>query len=148
MLGPLSKAQPRRESLRLAEQRISEWESSNNFQLPDDFREFVARWNGGYLFGMDIVPLEQSLYMRAGLLAFHNWGNGDFDCLDPSAGKDSGVVFANHENGQTTQVAPSFRDWLARAIEEKKTRGVLLHPMDYAISNPGFRGLYAHIVDS
>ena len=130
----------------LDESMISNWEITNKLELPEDYRKFVKRWNGGSLFGLEMVPLEQSTYEREGILAIHNWGNGDFDGfevhLDHKVGQ---IVFANHENGLTFPLTTSFYDWLRNVIEEMLKERIIYHPMDYSISKPTYQGIYSHI---
>jgi len=130
----------------LDETVISNWEIVNQVGLPEDYRRFVSQWNGGSLFGLEIVPLEQSLYEYERILAIHNWGNGDFDGFEIlSENKVGQIVFANHENGLTFPVRVSFYDWLRDVIEEMLKQNVVYHPMDYSISKPNYQGIYSHI---
>jgi hypothetical protein len=130
----------------LSRAQIREWETSNKKVLSEDFLAFIGRWNGGHLFGLEILPLEETNYIGAeSHLSFHNWGNGDLDCIGISSENSGKIFFANHENGQISQVAPSFYIWLSKVIEEKQKHRVLYHPMDYIISKPTYRGLYADV---
>ena len=131
----------------LNETMISNWEATNKLELPEDYRKFIKRWNGGSLFGLEIIPLEQSIYEREGILVIHNWGNGDFDGFEIHSDHKVGqIVFANHQNGLTFPVSISFYDWLRSIIKEILEQKVVYHPMDYSISKPSYPGIYSHIL--
>ena len=130
----------------LSRAQVRKWEISNKNTLPEDYLFFIERWNGGFLYGLEILALEEAHYDNdESLLAFHGWGNGDFDCIGLLPKHSGQIFFVNHENGQISQVSSSFSVWLEKVIEEKQKHKVLCHPMDYIISKPTYRGLYADI---
>lgn len=124
----------------LAPDRIDRWESDRDLKLPKDFREFLLNWNGADLFGLDIKSLESWAWPDPGLVDFHNWGNGDFDCLDLRKPGKAPVVFMDHETGCEVVISPSFGAWLRESLGELNSRGTLRHPMDYR--DEADKGLY------
>lgn len=79
------------------------------------------------------------------ILTFHNWGNGDFDCLFVGSEfpKDS-IVFMSHSENKLVIVSDSLNNWFADVIGVIKNIGTLLHPLDYKIR--GSDGIYKNIL--
>ena len=129
--------------------QLAKYEASIAFDLPCELRELLLVTNGMDYFGLDIMPIdEQSCFPEQGIIAFHNWGNGDFDCIaaSPSTYPDGAVVFMNHSPNVTVRIAGSLSEWLERAAGEIRETGILLHPSDYrARREPG---LYQHVLAS
>jgi hypothetical protein len=129
----------------LTDSVIKSWERGHNTMLPPDLREFMRRWNGGGFFCLMLEPLENFDLNAPGLLAFHNWGNGDFDCVRFLDSGKSEMVFHNHETGEVTTIAASFAEWLQRAVDEMKKKGTLYHPMDYSAMTIEYEGLHKRV---
>lgn len=127
------------------EEDIANWESSNGVKIPADMIAFLRRWNGGDFYFLCFEPLRDLGVNAPGMLAFHNWGNGDFDCLRFRENGNADVVFYNHETGATVTIAPSFSNWLMRVIDEMRTIGTLLHPMDYQFGRRDYKGIYSNV---
>ena len=104
-------------------------ESLLGVALPHDFKQFLSHSDGGFIFGLDLMG-SMGIRANAQLIPFHNWGNGDFDCLSPKGDKFE-VVFMNHSADVTVRIADSFTDWLTRVTQELSRTGCLLHPGDY-----------------
>lgn len=70
---------------------------------------------------------------RRRLVPFHDWGNGDFDCLDLTKVVDAEppVVFWNSEHENLFPITHGFGGWLPMAVHEIARFGRLLHPRDY-----------------
>lgn len=114
-------------------------------RLPNDYREFFAATDGADLFGEDVFQAYELHLLDAAILPIHAWGNGDFTCLRFDGGTFRDVVFMNHTPSVVVAIAPTFSDWLKRAVSEIARLGCLLHPMDYQHHDyPG--GLYAHVL--
>ena len=112
---------------------ITKFEVDNDIKLPEDLKELLLFSNGIDLFGIHIHPLEEMEYFpHSGILTFHNWGNGDFDCL--SVGDDyprGTIVFMSHTEDKLALVSNSLKEWFTGVIAEIKRIGALLHPLDY-----------------
>ncbi len=114
-------------------------------RLPHDYRDFLAATDGADLFGEVILEAYELRLLDGVILPMHAWGNGDFDCLRFDGSTFCDVVFMNHAPSVVVPIAPTFRDWLQRAVGELSRLGCLLHPMDYQHQDyPG--GLYAHVL--
>lgn len=124
---------------------ISKFEIVNDIEVPEDLKELLLFSNGVNLFGLQILSLEEmEFFPNTGILSFHNWGNGDFDCL--SIGGDypkEAVVFMSHNEDNTVLVSDNLVEWFKRVISEIKELGTLLHPLDY--SERKLEGLYKNI---
>lgn len=112
---------------------ISRFEIDNGFEMPEDLKELLLLSNGLVLFGIQIQSLEEIEYLpRSGILTFHNWGNGDFDCLSVGGDYPKGaIVFMSHSEDKLISVVDNITDWFIRVIAEIKSKGTLLHPLDY-----------------
>ena len=133
----------------LAEEDLDRYEQSIGVELPHEFRDLLLITNGMCLFGLAIMPVDQQTYFRdQGIIAFHNWGNGDFDCVAalPSKYNDGTVVFMNHSPDVTARIAESLSEWLEKAVLEIQGKGALLHPSDYREGRE--QGVYQHVLES
>jgi len=132
----------------LASKELDRYEESIGVELPDEFRELLLITNGMNYFGLDIMPIDQQTYYRdQGIITFHNWGNGDFDCVaaSPSQYPDGTVVFMNHSPDVTVALAQSISEWLKKAAREIRSKGALLHPSDYRERRE--QGLCQHVLE-
>jgi len=87
---------------------------------------------------------------RRRLVPFHDWGNGDFDCLDLTKVVDlePPVVFWNSEHENLFPITHGLAGWLPMAVHEIARFGRLLHPRDY--EDPRFadaQGVYESIAN-
>lgn len=133
----------------LSEQDVKDRESRLGFEIPEQLRDLMMFSNGLLLFGLQIMSIEeQQYYPVQGLLSFHNWGNGDFDCIATSASDypEGSIVFMNHSPEITVKIEDTLVEWLAKATDEIRKYGALLHPRDY-MTNPDFsEGLYGGVL--
>jgi hypothetical protein len=141
------------------DQELSELDRQLGRPLAGSFRNFLKITNGMQFFGEEVLscrrgpPFEcASLvgyeeFLRARLVPFHAWGNGDFDALDVGAESgDAPVVFCNHSPEIRVRIADSFEQWLERACDEMRKEGALLHPSDFMqAGRSGSPGIYAHV---
>lgn len=84
------------------------------------------------------------------LVPFHDWGNGDFDCLDLTKIVDDEppVVFWNDHHDNLFPIAHSFAKWIPMAVHEISRFGRLLHPRDYYEGRyENAQGLYESIAN-
>ena len=127
-----------------SKQEIQSREASWGMKLPGQLGELMQVTNGMYLFGLEIMSLGAlDEFPEYGLIAFHNWGNGDFDCVTTSSSKYPAgtIVFMNHSPDVTVKVADSLAEWLTRVVQEERDGGVA-HPMDLQE-----HGVYRHVLD-
>lgn len=124
---------------------ISKFEIDNDVQLPEDLKKFLLFSNGLILFGLPINSLEEIEYFpQSKILTFHNWGNGDFDCLSVGGDYPKGtVVFMSHTESKLAIVSESLTDWFVEVIKEIKSIGTLLHPLDYNVRES--EGMYKNV---
>jgi hypothetical protein len=123
--------------------RIRDFEKRKKIALPRDLMRLLMFSNGINIFGISILPLNEMDYDQ-GLLTFHNWGNGDFDCISLEQNNEFGsVFFMNHSPDYIYFVCHSINEWIINAIQEIQKRGTLFHPMDYNDSED--YGLYKNI---
>jgi hypothetical protein len=117
----------------VAIEEILKFERSHGIELPEDLKELLLFSNGVHLFGLDIFSLDEVAYFpNSGILSFHSWGNGDFDCISVGGDYPKGtVVFMAHSEDHTSVVCNNLVAWFEGVIIEVKERGTLLHPMDY-----------------
>ena len=129
----------------LTAEQIERCEARHEIRFPESFRTFLQRSDGCELFGYDLLSLS-GLQWYDGLVAFHSWGNGDFDCLKlNSAGDPAPVLFMNHNPNVTVEVASSFDQWLEKMIAELQETGCVCHPGDYRFRTGA--GIYSHVLD-
>ena len=125
---------------------IGKAEAETNFQFPASFREWLLQNNGLGIEGIHVFPVfderdprktwasitkehetaksywadvfeceEQSF---ENLLAFANYGTGDYFCFDyssPTAPGECLVVLVSHETGERSIRANSFTEFAAKA---------------------------------
>lgn len=114
------------------------------FSLPlvGTYVDFLRVSNGMQLFGVRVAGTEPDPETNADdvaelvkrrLVPFHDWGNGDFDCLDLTKTVDgeAPVCFWNDEMGNMFPITSGFGRWTRMAAFEVQTHGFLLHPRDY-----------------
>jgi hypothetical protein len=125
--------------------QLSDFEKKYNIELPEDFKNLLLYSNGLNLFGVEIRALDEIEYIDdAGILIFHNWGNGDFDCLALNSKYETGsILFMNHSPDVLMTVSPSLQSWLESVMQEIEKFGVLFHPSDYNCREEN--GLYAKL---
>ncbi|MFG0283593.1 MAG: SMI1/KNR4 family protein [Phycisphaerales bacterium JB039] len=121
------------------EQSLGEWEQSRAVSMPRELRDMLAYANPPGLFGLELLALD-SIDEYGDLIPFHDWGNGDFDCI----GRDGAVVFTNHSPDVQVEIAPTLLEWLQRVVGEIEQTGALRHPGDYR-DRPE-PGVYAHVL--
>ena len=124
---------------------IRKFEIDNGIDIPEGLKELLLFSNGINLFGLQVVSLEEmEFFPNTEMLSFHNWGNGDFDCLSVGGDYPKGaVVFMSHNEGETVLVSDSLVEWFKGVISEIKKLGALLHPCDY--SERESEGMYKNI---
>ncbi len=129
-----------REGASLAD--VSKFEATHGMEMPLDLKELLLFSNGMNFFGLDILSLEaMEFFPTTGMVSFHNWGNGDFDCLSTGGDYPKGsVIFMAHAEDNTSLISNSLADWFEGVFKEKEEVGALLHPMDYQYSE--LDGLY------
>ncbi len=79
------------------------------------------------------------------LVPFHDWGNGDFDCVDLTKAVDDEppVVFWDDKRDTTVMITHGFGKWLGMVVEDLEKYGKLLHPDDYRTAEfTGATGVY------
>ena len=116
----------------LSESEIAKICEDHQITLPKEYRIYLNHFYGGDLLGLNIENLLEGIINSEddNYIAFHNWGNGDFDCLKITPNDFGTVAFLNHENGEMTQIAKDFSEWLQNAVLEIVEKGALEHPMD------------------
>ncbi|MNE54312.1 SMI1 / KNR4 family protein [compost metagenome] len=112
---------------------IARFEIDNGLELPRVLKELLLFSNGINLFGLQILSIqEMEFFPQSKIISFHNWGNGDFDCLSVGGDYTRGaVVFMSHTEDNLEVVSNSLMEWFAGVIAEIKKEGTLLHPLDY-----------------
>jgi hypothetical protein len=125
---------------------IIKFEVNNNIKLPEDLKELLLFSNGIDLFGVHVHSLEEMEYFpSSGILTFHNWGNGDFDCLSLGDDYPSGTVLLMiHSENKLALVSNSLVAWFTGVIGEIKRTGALLHPSDYNMLES--EGMYKNVL--
>jgi hypothetical protein len=124
---------------------LRKFEKGYKVTLPQDLIDFLLISNGIKIFGAEIYSLEEmDFFEDKMLLAFHAWGNGDFDCLSVDQGAFSGTVFFSfHSIDNSISMNISFSEWISKTIREIEHKRVLLHPMDYLIRDE--EGMYKDV---
>jgi hypothetical protein len=133
----------------LSEAELVVHEQATGMRFPLEFRDLLMYANGMNLFGLELMSTDQQTYFsEQGIMSFHNWGNGDFDCISISISSHpvGCVVFMNHTPDVTVRIATCLSEWLERAVQEIRSKGALLHPADYL--NSPEQGLYQHVLES
>lgn len=110
--------------------------------LTGTYLDFLRVSNGADLFGVKVSGTAPEPETNAGdytellarrLVPFHDWGNGDFDCIDltKAVGGEPPVCFWNDETGNLFPICAGFGRWSRMAAFEVQTHGFLIHPRDY-----------------
>ncbi len=136
-------------SVPASERDLNDREGRLGVKIPLELRDLLMFANGLSLFGQVIMSLqEQDYFSNQGLLSFHNWGNGDFDCVAASSSKypENTVVFMNHGPEISVKIEDNLTAWFEKAINEIRERGVLLHPGDYIPNSNADSGLYGGVL--
>lgn len=111
---------------------IEIFERNNSISIPSDLKELLLLSNGFSLFGVEVLPFEEMEYFRnSGLLSFHAWGDGNFDCI--SLGVDyplGAIVFMNHSEDNLALFHHNLSDWINELIMEIEDKGVFLQPIE------------------
>lgn len=132
-----------------SERQIADCEVRLGTRIPTELRDLLLFTNGASLYGCRIMSLDELHFFPVqGLIAFHDWGNGDFDCIATSTSEyaEGEVVFMNHSPDVTVRVAGSLAEWIAQVISEIKREGVLLHPADYRMRRGKSEGVYGRVL--
>lgn len=123
-----------------SEAQIAGFVAQFGLPLTGTYLDFLRRSNGADLFGVTVSGTEPATSDgdRAGLVKrrlvpFHDWGNGDFDCLDltKAVGGEPPVAFWTEETGDLFPITAGFGRWTRMAVFEIQTHGFLLHPREY-----------------
>ncbi len=125
---------------------ILNFEAANSIKMPENLKELMMMSNGMDLFGLQILSLEEmEFFPNSAILSFHNWGNGDFDCLSFGGVYPKGaVVFISHSEDDSALVCDSLYEWFNKVIVEIERVGTVLHPLDY--TEQATEGLYKNIL--
>ncbi len=112
---------------------IITFEKNISIDLPKELKELFAFSNGLDLFGITLCSMEEmDFFEDSQLLGFHNWGNGDFDCISLGGLYPKGsIVFMAHNEDTTTLVSNDLTSWIEEVISEIKKTGALRHPLEY-----------------
>lgn len=98
----------------------------------------------------DTDPDAVAELLRRRLVPFHDWGQGDFDCLDltKAVGGEVPVAFWSEELDDPFPITHSFEKWLRQVAVEIELYGRLLHPNDYADARwANAQGVYESIAN-
>ncbi len=127
-------------------EQVERYEARLERSLPDAMRELLLFSDGVTVGGVEIQCASgQEWHDEFGLLAFHSWGNGDFDCLSLEEDSLGAVFFINHSPAVSVRVADSLETWLAAMLAEMTQRCSVLHPGDYRYREET-SGVYAHVL--
>ena len=110
--------------------------------LTGTYLSFLRVSNGADLFGVKVSGAspepdtntdDYTDLLSRRLVPFHDWGNGDFDCIDltKTVGGEPPVCFWNDETGNLFPICAGFGRWSRMAAFEVQTHGFLIHPKDY-----------------
>lgn len=124
------------------EAALAAWLATIPLPLTGTYLEFLRVSDGMSLYGVEILGTvppagtdreDLAEMFKRRLVPFHDWGNGDYDCVDLTKvieGEPS-VVFYNDEHGNIFPITGGFEKWLPMAVYEVSRFGRLLHPRDY-----------------
>lgn len=158
-LSPASGGEPLRTVLRegAGPRELGELQARIPLPFVGTYRALLERSDGMSLYGVEILgtrpptdaEILTDMYQRR-LVPFHDWGNGDFDCVDLTKviEGEPAVVFWNDEHQNLFPITGGFVKWLPMAVYEVGRFGRLLHPRDYA--DPRYadaQGLYESIAN-
>jgi hypothetical protein len=131
----------------LRDEHLDRFEKRLGYALPPSYRQFLGHGDGCDFYGLSLLSASEVAVHDSGIIGFHNWGNGDFDCLKLSKRrKESGVFFMNHNPGVLVRIADTFFGWLQRVFEELCAHGTLAHPRDYRFLARD--GVYSHVLET
>jgi len=124
---------------------ILNFELSKGIQLPDDLKKLLLFSNGMNFLGLRILSLEEiEFFPHSRILSFHNWEDGDFDCISINGDYPEGtILFMFHSEDNLEPVCNNLVEWFKEVILEIKKIGSLRHPLDY--SNKELEGMYKNI---
>lgn len=123
--------------------KINELGERYGIHIAPELKELLLFSNGISLFGIEILSIESMEFFHLEKkIAFHNWGNGDFDVID-EAGQ---IFFSNHSIETLILVSSSLSNWIVSVIEEIELKGALLHPFDYS-NRENEEGMYRKFLD-
>jgi hypothetical protein len=134
----------------IAERDVAALLDAAGVTITGTWREMLTTTNGISLFGVDVLGLGPATDPRSvlsyramlqyNLVPFHDWGNGDLDCLDMTKTMDDepAVVFWDDKRDTTVMICSGFAKWIGMAVEDLERYGKLLHPDDYR--TPEFTG--------
>jgi hypothetical protein len=101
--------------------------------------------NGFEMGGLVVLSNREVYSYDDDLVAFQNWGKGDFDCVRVGPEDAGSVWFTNHSPTVRARVAGSISDWLIAVEAELLNRDTIWHPRDY-FQHPTQEGVYASVV--
>ena len=124
---------------------LQRFELYHGIILPPDLRKLLMFSNGINVFGVRVQALnEMKFYDSQMLLTFHDWGNGDFDCISVNSRSYYGsVYFINHSIAKNISMAITISEWISLCINEIQKKGTVLHPMDYLFRHED--GMYKEV---
>jgi SMI1-KNR4 cell-wall len=113
---------------RTTEQDLASVEAILEARLPRDYREFMLRYGGGQFLFLDIYPVISPSPGRDGLVEAnrHSWSDPTFVAVAPVGSGDQWgfslihgvcqdqVSFLDHEDGQRSEEASDFFEFVAR----------------------------------
>lgn len=108
--------------------------------LSGSYRAFLEVADGMSFFGVPILGidtkpsiLDYPAMLQYQLVPFHDWGNGDMDCLDltKAVAGEPPVIFWDDKRDTTVMITNGFSKWMRMAHEDLEKYGKLLHPDDY-----------------
>lgn len=111
--------------------------------LVGSYLDLLRLSDGLDLYGVEIFgvagspntnPEDVEELVKRRMVPFHDWGNGDFDCLDltKQVEGETPVAFWSEELGNPFPITHNFERWARSAVVEIERFGRLLHPRDYA----------------
>ena len=119
----------------LSRSQIDQYEEALGFKLPRGLREVLECFDGGEFYCLSFQSIdEQMLLGDDNLLSFHDWGNGDYDCVlleRKGRWKPGQILFYNHLDANVYPISFDVRRWLELLIGELKAWQTVFHPMDY-----------------
>ena len=124
----------------LSTEQIAVKLESTGLRVTGSYRAFLELADGMSFFGVSLMGLatkpsilDYPAMLQYQLVPFHDWGNGDLDCLDLTKGVagEPPVVFWDDKRDTTVMICNGFSKWLRMAHEDLERYGKLLHPDDY-----------------
>ena len=125
-----------------------------SFELPGSLRDWWRYCDGGDYFGSIMMCIgEVPAQYTDGFdsVAFHSWGNGDFDHVVASENAPypvGAVIFYCHENGRHALVTNTLEEWFKALYAEVKSEGGVNHPFDFLQpGNADRQGMYRRVFE-